>query len=154
MKGIYHVWSRGRHFSPSLPGGRYLKLGSKSENSKSQGASFGTMLWCHVQRYCFISYKFALAHFLLDGISYQQWNLHLRLLRFPSTHHYGMLNMALSHSKVCYHLPQLNLKSQVLVCSVTPSLQPADTDSSRITQLSDSTYQKVLIEKVGVRLGQ
>ena len=26
-----HKWSRGRHFSPSLPGDRYLKLGSKSE---------------------------------------------------------------------------------------------------------------------------
>ena len=28
MKGICHIWSRGRHFSPSLPGDRYLKLGS------------------------------------------------------------------------------------------------------------------------------
>ena len=26
------MWSRGRHFSPSLPGDRYLKLGSKSDN--------------------------------------------------------------------------------------------------------------------------
>ena len=25
------IWSRGRHFSPSLPGDRYLKLGSKSD---------------------------------------------------------------------------------------------------------------------------
>ena len=31
MKGICHTWSRGRHFSPSLPGDRYLKLGSKSD---------------------------------------------------------------------------------------------------------------------------
>ena len=31
MKGFCHVWSRGRHFSPSLPGDRYLKLGSKSD---------------------------------------------------------------------------------------------------------------------------
>ena len=31
MKGICHKWSRGRHFSPSLPGDRYLKLGSKSD---------------------------------------------------------------------------------------------------------------------------
>ena len=30
-KGFCHVWSRGRHFSPSLPGDRYLKLGSKSD---------------------------------------------------------------------------------------------------------------------------
>ena len=28
MKGICHTWSRGRHFSPSLPGDRYLNLGS------------------------------------------------------------------------------------------------------------------------------
>ena len=31
MKGICHVWSRGRHFSPSLPDDRYLNLGSKSD---------------------------------------------------------------------------------------------------------------------------
>ena len=31
MKGICLEWSRGRHFSPSLPGDRYLKLGSKSD---------------------------------------------------------------------------------------------------------------------------
>ena len=31
MKGICHLRSRGRHFSPSLPGDRYLKLGSKSD---------------------------------------------------------------------------------------------------------------------------
>ena len=30
-KGFCHVWSRGRHFSPSLPGDRYLKLISKSD---------------------------------------------------------------------------------------------------------------------------
>ena len=31
MKGICHMWSRGRHISPSLPGDRYLNLGSKSD---------------------------------------------------------------------------------------------------------------------------
>ena len=31
MKGTCHTWSRGRQFSPSLPGDRYLKLGSKSD---------------------------------------------------------------------------------------------------------------------------
>ena len=30
-KGFCHIWSRDRHFSPSLPGDRYLKLGSKSD---------------------------------------------------------------------------------------------------------------------------
>ena len=29
MKGICHTWSRGRHFSPSLPGDRYLNLSSQ-----------------------------------------------------------------------------------------------------------------------------
>ena len=28
MKGMCHTWSRGRHFSPSLPGDRYLNLGA------------------------------------------------------------------------------------------------------------------------------
>ena len=32
MKGIGRTWSRGRHFSPSLPGDRYLNLGSKSDH--------------------------------------------------------------------------------------------------------------------------
>ena len=32
MKGICQIRSRGRHFSPSLPGDRYLKLGSKSDH--------------------------------------------------------------------------------------------------------------------------
>ena len=32
MKGICHIWSRARHFSSSLPGDRYLKLGSKSDH--------------------------------------------------------------------------------------------------------------------------
>ena len=31
MKGICQVWSRGRHFSPSLPGNSHLNLGSKSD---------------------------------------------------------------------------------------------------------------------------
>ena len=31
MKRICLIWSRGRHFSPSLPGDRYLKLSSKSD---------------------------------------------------------------------------------------------------------------------------
>ena len=32
MKGICLIWSRSRHFSPSMPGDRYLKLGSKSDH--------------------------------------------------------------------------------------------------------------------------
>ena len=38
MKGIYHFWCRGRYFSPSLPGDRYLKLGSQK---RSPGRSLG-----------------------------------------------------------------------------------------------------------------
>ena len=33
MKGVCHIWSRGRHFSPSLPGDRYLNLGSPKKRS-------------------------------------------------------------------------------------------------------------------------
>ena len=32
MKGICNIWSRGRHFSPSLPGDRYLKLSSQKRS--------------------------------------------------------------------------------------------------------------------------
>ena len=38
MKGICHLWSRGRHFSPSLPGDRYLKLSSQK---RSPGRNLG-----------------------------------------------------------------------------------------------------------------
>ena len=38
MKGICHLWSRGRHFSPSLPGDRYLKLDSQK---RSPGRNLG-----------------------------------------------------------------------------------------------------------------
>ena len=52
-KGFCHVWSRDRRFSPSLPGDRYLKLGSKSGvQAEISGASFGTTPWHHVQRFC------------------------------------------------------------------------------------------------------
>ena len=38
MKGICHIWSRGRHFSPSLPGNRYLKL---SPQKRPPGRNLG-----------------------------------------------------------------------------------------------------------------
>ena len=38
MKGICHLWSRGRHFSPSLPGDRYLKFDSQK---RSPGRNLG-----------------------------------------------------------------------------------------------------------------
>ena len=38
MKGICFLWSRGRHFSPLLPGNRYLKLGSQK---RSPGRNLG-----------------------------------------------------------------------------------------------------------------
>ena len=61
MKGICHIWSRGRHFSPSLPGNRYLKLSSQKrppgrnlgENRlvRSSGtASRGTALLAFLER--------------------------------------------------------------------------------------------------------
>ena len=42
MKGICHMWSRGRHFSPSLPGDRYLNLGSKSDH---RAEISGNIVW-------------------------------------------------------------------------------------------------------------
>ena len=38
MKGICHIWSRDRHFSPSLPGDRCLKL---SPQKRSPGRNLG-----------------------------------------------------------------------------------------------------------------
>ena len=38
MKGICHIWSRSRHFSPSMPGDRYLKLSSQK---RSPGRNLG-----------------------------------------------------------------------------------------------------------------
>ena len=42
MKGICHAWSRGQHFSPSMPGDRYLKLGSKSDH---RAEISGNIVW-------------------------------------------------------------------------------------------------------------
>ena len=42
MKGICRIWSRGRHFSPSMPGDRYLKLGSKSDH---RAEISGNIVW-------------------------------------------------------------------------------------------------------------
>ena len=38
MKGICHIWSRDRHFSPSMPGDRYLKL---SPQKRPPGRNLG-----------------------------------------------------------------------------------------------------------------
>ena len=73
-----HIWSRGRHFFPSLPGNRYLNLGSKSDHqAESRGISFGTTLWRHVQRYC--------AHFLLFMQIMCSGSSLLRKHKFPRT---------------------------------------------------------------------
>ena len=42
MKGICHTWSRDRHISPSLPGDRYLNLGSKSD---LRAEILGSIVW-------------------------------------------------------------------------------------------------------------
>ena len=40
-KGICRVWARGRRFPPSLPGDRFLELGSKSPPGKSRIPNLG-----------------------------------------------------------------------------------------------------------------
>ena len=53
MKGICHVWSRRRHSSPSLPGDRHLKLGSKSDHpAEISGNIVRSDALGHVHRYC------------------------------------------------------------------------------------------------------
>ena len=53
MKGICRTLSRSRHFSPSIPGDRYLKFGSKAMTGpKLLVTSLGTRLWRHVHRHC------------------------------------------------------------------------------------------------------
>ena len=42
MKGICHIWSKGRHFSPSMPGDRYLKLSSQK---RSPAEISGNIVW-------------------------------------------------------------------------------------------------------------
>ena len=58
-KGFCHVWSKGRHFSPSLATGISNLAPKATSRPKSQGASFGTTLWHHVQRYCCFGILFA-----------------------------------------------------------------------------------------------
>ena len=49
MKGICLEWSRGRHFSPSLPGDRYLKLGSKGD---LRAEISGSIVWYNTLAPC------------------------------------------------------------------------------------------------------
>ena len=80
-KGICHVWSRGRHFSPSLPGDRYLKLGSKSDLRAEISGSIVwydalaprpevLLLWCFVGA-CAATLKLKL--FPYSWRKYPQW---------------------------------------------------------------------------------
>ena len=59
---------------PSLPVGDdwYLNLGSQKRppGPKSRGASFGTTLWHHVQRYCCLGVLFAHAQIPSNPSSY------------------------------------------------------------------------------------
>ena len=92
MKGICHLWSRGRLISPSLPVGDdwYLNLNSRKATSgpKSRGASFGTTLWHRVQRYCCLLILFAHAHVPESLVSYHIRGKQYRLFqKFKISHH-------------------------------------------------------------------
>ena len=97
MKGICHIWSRGRHFSPSLPGDRYLNLAPKATSGqKSWGASFGTTLWHHVQRYCACFFVFMLILCVLTHAQvFENCSCyHGRQSWKTSAHAYGWLSLA------------------------------------------------------------
>ena len=71
MKGICHIWSRGRHFSPSLSDlfrdERYLKLGSQKQPA---GRNFGGNRL--VRRSCTASRGTALLEFFLRMCSFSR----------------------------------------------------------------------------------
>ena len=50
-KRLYHIWSRGRHFSISLPDESYRKLTSKSDHRVEISGSIVRYdaIWCNVQ---------------------------------------------------------------------------------------------------------
>ena len=105
MKGICHVWSRGRHFSPSLPGNRYLNLMAPKAitGPKSRGISFGTTLWRHVQRCC--------VHFLhFMQIMCSGYSL-LRRHKFPRTNLFNpfkkLKNDNFGFFSISCHLPYI-----------------------------------------------
>ena len=71
MKGICQMWSRGRHFSPSTPGDRYLKLSSQK---RSPGRNLGehrllrcsgttVLIFCKRMRGCFTT----------EGLTFLSW---------------------------------------------------------------------------------
>ena len=71
MKGNSIIWSRGRQFSPSMPGDRYLKLGS-----------FSTTRWRHVQRYCSEFPRFMVILVIQFSDYFMQANANVRKLKF------------------------------------------------------------------------
>ena len=58
-EGICHIWSRDRHFSPSLPGNGYLKLDSQKRSPGHR-----------VQRYCCCGILFAHTQAATNPCSY------------------------------------------------------------------------------------
>jgi len=71
MKGICHIWSRGRHFSPSMPGSLAHKSDLRDEISGSivrydalAPRPEVLLYWCWVSAYCFIGVGLAHAQSL------------------------------------------------------------------------------------------
>ena len=86
MKGICHTWSRGRHFSPSLPGDRYLNLGSpkkrppgrnlgehrlvRSSGATSRGTALILLSLC---KWCVLSGAFDVLSLLFKFLSFLKY---------------------------------------------------------------------------------
>ena len=96
MKGICHVWSRGRHFSPSLPGDRYLKLGSKSDH---RAEISGNIVWFDAlapRPEVLRSFSLFYANDTFWVLFFAQANKLIQLVRqkreYQSSHHFKILS--------------------------------------------------------------
>ena len=115
MKGIRLLWSRGRHFFPSLPGDRYLNLGSKSDHRpKTRGTSFGTTLWPYFQGYC--AYFHLFMQITCSGYSFAQEQISRKLIYSSSSKNWKMTHWDMLSKATKFELSLFNMV-QCVICS-------------------------------------
>ena len=82
---------------------------------KSRGKSFGTTLWHHVQRYCFLGLLFAHAQFAKNCFSY-----HMRGTKIAAQFQVNTTRVLVRGSSTCSQFVHEHLFEMFTVCSYIP----------------------------------
>ena len=102
MKGVCHRWSRGRYFSPSLPGDRYLKLSSQK---RSAGQIAGYIVWYDALEprpdRVLLFYIFCLRMFSYNSVNFLSYSWE-KISALGQVNVYKSLLMAVQHLDVTF----------------------------------------------------